>query len=550
MMRGRQMNEYHIFIASPGDVEAERAEIRAYFDHLNRTTAQTWGVRFQVIDWENFSTAGVGRPQELITKQTMERFHDSLVLVIVVMAQRFGTPSGTNESGTEEEVRWALNSNAESGFPEVKIFFRNIEQFISPPEPKEILQAVDQWQRVRQFRTEIESTKSVLFQTYGTPESFASILRQDLDIWFNSTDRPWARTQLQAPYEVYGSQGPPNKYFQSLVHTYQWLDIAGIDSDRAFKLPLKQIYVRLRVISGNVSEGDSREEAASLSIHIALQRYPQLVIVGDPGSGKSTFLRFIALILAQCALSGDRQAAEKELSFNPPLPIPLFLSCWDLAEHLKRRPRAHLDEVIEFGAERAREAGWQISRADLERILSEGRLILLVDGLDEVPTEEGRQLVSSLIEDFAARYPLDRYVVTSRVRAYKGDTVLGQQFTRCDIQSFAPGERKAFLQNWVDQIFSVRDQTDPARSASAAELSALSEAIETSPIRSLATNPLLLTVIAIVHWNRKRLPEQRVELYDECIDVLLGQRKQAEQQRTSRDTRYLDEEYRDSSKSA
>jgi predicted NACHT family NTPase len=39
---------------------------------------------------------------------------------------------------------------------------------------------------------------------------------------------------------------------------------------------------------------------------------------------------------------------------------------------------------------------------------------------------------------------------------------------------------------------------------------------------------LLLTVIAIVHWNRKRLPEQRVDLYDECVDVLLGQRKEAE----------------------
>ena len=100
----------------------------------------------------------------------------------------------------------------------------------------------------------------------------------------------------------------------------------------------------------------------------------------------------------------------------------------------------------------------------------------------------------------------------------------------------------SFETGWISSL-RVRNQTDPGGSAAAAELSALTEAIETSSIRSLATNPLLLTVIAIVHWNRKRLPEQRVELYDECIDVLLGQRKQAEQQRTSRDTRYLDEEY-------
>src|SRR6516165_9024246 len=109
-MRGRELNEYHVFIASPGDVQAERSSIRAYFDHLNRTAALASGVRFQVVDWENFSTAGAGRPQDLITKQTLERFSDSLVLVIVVMAQRFGTPSGVSESGTEEEVRWALRS--------------------------------------------------------------------------------------------------------------------------------------------------------------------------------------------------------------------------------------------------------------------------------------------------------------------------------------------------------------------------------------------------------------------------------------------------------
>ena len=160
-----------------------------------------------------------------------------------------------------------------------------------------------------------------------------------------------------------------------------------------------------------------------------------------------------------------------------------------------------------------------------------------------MPTEEGRHLVSTLIEELVAEYPRHRYVVTLRVRAYTGGAVLGQQFVRCDIQPFAAQERDAFLRNWVNQLFRIRDQVDPDGSAAAAELDALSEAIETSSIRLLATNPLLLTVIAIVHWNRKRLPEQRVDLYDECIDVLLGQRKQAEQQRTSRDTRFLNEEY-------
>jgi hypothetical protein len=241
-------------------------------------------------------------------------------------------------------------------------------------------------------------------------------------------------------------------------------------------------------------------------------------------------------------LSGDAFLAAEELSIDQPLPVPLLMSCWDLAEHLRRRPRANLGDVIEFISERAHEADWRIAPADLEGELGTGRFIFLIDGLDEVPTEEGRHLVTNLIEKFVARYPQHRYVVTSRVRAYTGQTVLGQQFTRCDIQPFGAAERTAFLRNWVAQLFEVRDRADSGGVAASAELGALSDAIETSSIRSLATNPLLLTVIAIVHWNRKRLPERRVDLYDQCIDVLLGQRKQAEQQRSTRDTRYLHEE--------
>ena len=181
-MRGRQIQEYHIFIASPGDVAAERGLVRAYFDNFNRNAGLARRVRLQVVDWENFSTAGVGRPQELITKQTLERFRASLVLVIVVMAQRFGTPSGEAESGTEEEVRRALDSNAESGFPEVKCFFREIEQFVAPPDPERIAEALEQWQHVMQFRREIETGRSMLIKKYAGPESFDSVLREDLGV--------------------------------------------------------------------------------------------------------------------------------------------------------------------------------------------------------------------------------------------------------------------------------------------------------------------------------------------------------------------------------
>jgi hypothetical protein len=155
---------------------------------------------------------------------------------------------------------------------------------------------------------------------------------------------------------------------------------------------------------------------------------------------------------------------------------------------------------------------------------------MLFDGLDEVPTEAGRSLVSRLVESFVNKYPNNRYVVTSRVRGYTGDTILRGEFVRCDIQSFNSEDRSQFLQNWFAALLRVpaedilHDSTDGNR-----EFEELRKSIEAKDrIKVLAINPLLMTVIAIVHWNRKRLPDQRVDLYDECVDVLLGQRKLAE----------------------
>src|SRR5690348_5464464 len=101
------LKQYHVFLASPGDVASERQHVRAFFDNFNRHTAHTWNVQFQVVDWENYASIGIGRPQDLISLQTLEKFKGSLALVIGIMAQRFGSPSGKAESGTEEEFNWA-----------------------------------------------------------------------------------------------------------------------------------------------------------------------------------------------------------------------------------------------------------------------------------------------------------------------------------------------------------------------------------------------------------------------------------------------------------
>ena len=225
------------------------------------------------------------------------------------------------------------------------------------------------------------------------------------------------------------------------------------------------------------------------------------------------------------------------------MPIPLFVSCWDLSDFLRKRDRVDLPVLLEFLTQRLEAYGFRIQVSDLEKLLESGGCCVLFDGLDEVPTEHGRAVVSRLLEDCVRRFSQNRFVVTSRIRAYTGDTILQGEFTRCDIQPFDENDRRQFLRNWVALLFKIpREQVLMEGTEARREFDSLSRGIESNDrIRPLAVNPLLLTVIAIVHWNRKRLPEQRVDLYDECVDVLLGQRKEAERVQASRRVGSLDE---------
>ena len=115
----RVTHTYHVFLASPGDVSAERQAVRKFFNDYNIHTAHIWNARFEVVDWENYSTIGVGRPQELITKQTLERFRDSLALVIGIAAsgdEHVGVLASLAEAIEDEAI---LNELLHTSDPEV-----------------------------------------------------------------------------------------------------------------------------------------------------------------------------------------------------------------------------------------------------------------------------------------------------------------------------------------------------------------------------------------------------------------------------------------------
>jgi len=198
--------EYHVFLASPGDVNDERKAVREFFEEYNRTTARIWGVRFEVVDWENYSTIGIGRPQKLITKQTLEKFRDSLALLIGIMAQRFGSPTGEYESGTEEEFYWALNTYRKTGFPEIKFFFKKlkyIKELKDSSSSEKIQEAFDQRKKVLNFMGAVRNgDPQVFYAEYIHLKDFREKLRHDLSLWLADSEQPWSKPKIRIAEEI------------------------------------------------------------------------------------------------------------------------------------------------------------------------------------------------------------------------------------------------------------------------------------------------------------------------------------------------------------
>src|SRR5262245_46807824 len=109
------------------------------------------------------------------------------------MGQRFGSPSGTNESGTEEEFEWALQSRLQTDWPEVNWFFRKVEKFEAPSDPEKILDALNQWKKVRAFRERLDTNKTLYFKEFTDTANFRDVLRRDVSLWLNDSERPWAK---------------------------------------------------------------------------------------------------------------------------------------------------------------------------------------------------------------------------------------------------------------------------------------------------------------------------------------------------------------------
>jgi formylglycine-generating enzyme required for sulfatase activity len=251
----------------------------------------------------------------------------------------------------------------------------------------------------------------------------------------------------------------------------------------------------------------------------------RVVLLGSPGSGKSTGLRHLTVYIATALLSGKKT-----------LRIPFFCPLGPVAEDLGDDPRQDRDTLVAallrpvLGAGALREG----LRAQVVTAITNGNAFLLFDGLDEVPgvpepTAAGmlsrRERIADAIRAFAREVGSAPVVVTCRTRPYEQDASwqLREGWAVRRLQPFAFGQIRAFITRWY--AATCRDGQGRYQSAEAAErakrLIALLGQPDRQTLRDLAATPLLLTMLVLLDYNNTRMPEKRVDVYEELVKLLL-----------------------------
>lgn len=255
-----------------------------------------------------------------------------------------------------------------------------------------------------------------------------------------------------------------------------------------------------------------------------------VVLLGDPGSGKTTVLRHLALAFAHARLHANDPDAtlDPELVWGGALPLPILVQLRRFAATLIGPPAdagpllAHIEQVLSGDRLDA------LARHLLTR-LEAGSVLVLLDGLDEVPDDAQRGWVAQAAALFQSRFPRSRVVVTCRVYAYRDMALLPHPFRVTELRPLDTEAQNDFLARWYRAAL-LHDTTlaaDERERVADERARELVQALDRHPrLREIATNPLLLTMIALVHQFRLRLPQQRAELYRECLLLLLEQWEQ------------------------
>lgn len=227
----------------------------------------------------------------------------------------------------------------------------------------------------------------------------------------------------------------------------------------------------------------------------------KVVLLGAPGSGKTTLMSYFAVMLAQ---QPEKLGLAAEIDW---LPISIRIRDLTLQSDIG---------ILEYARQFAEKTLTvkSLPAGFFEYWLEDGRALILLDGLDEV-AEAKRYDAVSRIENFLGQFDKNQAIITSRPAGYKRDFFRTEEFPHYQLQAFDDPKIEEFINRWYDSRV-------PAKAEAQRRKDSLNKALsQNDRIKLLARNPLLLTIIALIHRYQALLPKERYKLYDKAVETLI-----------------------------
>jgi predicted NACHT family NTPase len=259
----------------------------------------------------------------------------------------------------------------------------------------------------------------------------------------------------------------------------------------------------------------------------AVEKYSKLMILGKPGAGKTTFLKYLAILCNNgndkgrdtvgAGLGNNSRRPQTRSQQNPPSQpspstdnlstkpalfclVPIFVTLKDFAD------AANKPGLLEYISQQFSDCGFvgAIHESPLQDVIKYGRALVLLDGLDEVREEDNSRVLKE-IRDFSEQFRDNHFVMTCRIAARE---YTFEKFTEVEVADFDDEQISTFATKWFKNK-AVKAETFIKRLE------------DNDRIKQLAASPLLLTLLCLAFEESGDFPANRSELYKEGLDALL-----------------------------
>ena len=323
------------------------------------------------------------------------------------------------------------------------------------------------------------------------------------------------------------------------------------------------------------SNNSKKGSLTTITLADAFRSDRKMVILGDPGSGKTTLARWIVLQFAKTLLKGQDKVIVPKFHVDPnvkhedktkielgPSRIPVLIRIAEFAEaYLFARKKGEILKIVDFIGKHS----WLGQFPDIDGVqlnqflkqsIEKGEAVIILDGMDEVTVDSQRDEMVKAIEQLIKKYidptinpfykdgftsgptirqgaPVivggNQIVITSRIAGYQRKTIgRGDEIAHVTIKPMSETAVRYFCDAWCRAVV-VQTGMDLSEEKKEVKAKAESEALKTEifrpdriGVRELATNPLMVTILALVYRkNKGHLPEQRSQLYELAMKILI-----------------------------